>query len=55
MNVSVVLDIYGYCMGYINNEIFFLGMLKKCLIWFSDFFNFLFLRKLILGIILLFG
>lgn len=23
MNASVVLDIYGYCMGHTNNEIFF--------------------------------
>lgn len=29
MNVSVVLDIYGYCMGYINNEIFFFRDVEK--------------------------
>lgn len=52
MNASVVLDIYEYCMGHTNNEIFYLGMLKKRLIRFSDFFNFPFLRKLISGITL---
>lgn len=55
MNASVVLDIYEYCMGHTNNEIFYLGMLKKRLIRFSDSFNFPFLRKLISGITLLPG
>lgn len=55
MNASVVLDIYGYCMGHTNNKFFFLGMLKKRLIRFSDSFNFPFLRKLISGITLLPG
>lgn len=29
MNAGVVLDIYEYCMEHTNNEIFYLGMLKK--------------------------
>lgn len=55
MNASVVLDIYEYCMEHTNNEFFYLGMLKKRLIRFSDSFNFPFLRKLISGITLLPG
>lgn len=29
MNASVVLDIYGYCMGHTNNEIFFSRDVEK--------------------------
>lgn len=29
MNASVVLDIYGYCMGHTNNEFFFSRDVEK--------------------------